>query len=135
MCLDQDETAIRVSTERLAKFGEKVHIVKSNDVHMKEVLKDLHVEKVDGILLDLGVSSYQLDTAEERIFLYGRRTPGYRGMDRQQSISAMEIVNEYPQEELYRVSSKNMVKRGMPEILPKTYVWQEKESKLRQPLN
>ena len=101
--LDQDETAIRVSTERLAKFGEKVHIVKSNYVHMKEVLKDLHVEKVDGILLDLGVSSYQLDTAD-RGFTYNEDdAPLDMRMDQRQTQTASDIVNGYEEKELYRI--------------------------------
>ena len=71
--IDQDEDAIKVSTERLKKYGDKVTIVRSNYSDMPDVVHELGISGVDGITLDLGVSSFQLDTAE-RGFSYGYKT-------------------------------------------------------------
>ena len=100
--IDQDEEAIAVSTERLREFGEKVSIIKSNYGQMKQVLQDLGIHKADGILLDLGVSSYQLDNAE-RGFSYMADAPLDMRMDREQTVSAKDIVNTYPEAELFRI--------------------------------
>lgn len=100
--IDQDEEAIAVSTERLKEYGEKVSIIKSNYVQMKQVLQDLGIGKVDGILLDLGVSSYQLDNAG-RGFSYMADAPLDMRMDRDQTVSAKDIVNTYPEAELARI--------------------------------
>ena len=100
--IDQDEDAIRVSTERLSGFGDRVTIVKSNYVHMKRVLQELGVEQVNGILLDLGVSSYQLDT-QERGFSYMADASLDMRMDRSQTLTAGDVVNTYPEEKLYQV--------------------------------
>ena len=100
--IDQDDEAIRVSRERLGKYGEKVSVIKSNFVHMRDVLQELGIDKVDGILLDLGVSSYQLDNAM-RGFSYREDAPLDMRMDREQTRSARDIVNGYPEAELYRV--------------------------------
>lgn len=100
--IDQDDAAIAAATERLSPFSEKVTIVRSNYVNMKNVLEELDIQEVNGILLDLGVSSYQLDTVE-RGFTYKVDTPLDMRMDRRQSISAMEIVNDYSEKELFRV--------------------------------
>lgn len=100
--IDQDEEAIAVSKKRLAEFGEKVTLVKDNYVHMKEVLVRQGIKKVDGIVLDLGVSSYQLDNAG-RGFSYMEDAPLDMRMDRDQPITARDIINRYPEAELFRI--------------------------------
>lgn len=100
--IDQDEAAIKASTERLSEFGDIIKIVRSNYVNMKEIASEYAPEGVDGILLDLGVSSYQLDTVE-RGFGYRNDAPLDMRMDLRQDISAKEIVNGYSEADLYRV--------------------------------
>lgn len=100
--IDQDEAAIKAATERLSEFSEKVTIVRSNYCNVRFVLKELGIEKIDGMILDLGVSSYQLDTVE-RGFTYKFDTPLDMRMDTRQSLSARDIVNEYSEAQLYRI--------------------------------
>lgn len=100
--IDQDEDALKAAGERLAIFGEKVTMVRSNYCHMKQVLSELGIEKVSGIVLDLGVSSYQLDEPE-RGFTYREDVPLDMRMDRRQPKTAKNIVNEYSEAELFRI--------------------------------
>ncbi len=100
--IDQDEAAIAAAGERLAEFGDRVTIVRSNYSNMKQVLKELSIERVDGILLDLGVSSYQLDTPE-RGFSYKEDAPLDMRMDTRNELTAKDIVNNYSEMELFRI--------------------------------
>lgn len=100
--IDQDDAAIEAARERLTPFGEKVTLLRSNFCDMKAVLADLGVRSVDGIVLDLGVSSYQFDTGE-RGFSYRFDAPLDMRMDRRQTLTAREIVNGYSEAELFRV--------------------------------
>lgn len=100
--IDQDQAAIEAAESRLSGFGSKVTIVRDNYRNTKSVLAGLGIAKIDGMMLDLGVSSYQLDT-EERGFSYRFDTPLDMRMDRRQSFSARNIVNAYSETELYRV--------------------------------
>ncbi len=100
--IDQDSAAIQAASERLAPFGDRVTIVRSNYEEMDRVLKEQGVRGADGILLDLGVSSYQLDTLE-RGFSYKEDTVLDMRMDQRQSMTAADIVNGYGEEELYRI--------------------------------
>ena len=100
--IDQDADAIKAATERLEPFKEKVTIVRSNYRNIREVLTGLGIQKVDGIYLDLGVSSYQLDTAE-RGFTYREDAPLDMRMDQRNEKTAADIVNDYTEMELFRV--------------------------------
>jgi len=100
--IDQDQDAITAATERLKEFGEKVTIVRSNYEQIRDVLRDLGIGKADGIYLDLGVSSYQLDTAE-RGFTYREDAPLDMRMDQRKTETAADIVNGYGEMELYRI--------------------------------
>ncbi|MBE5969714.1 MAG: 16S rRNA (cytosine(1402)-N(4))-methyltransferase RsmH [Lachnospiraceae bacterium] len=100
--IDQDEDAIKAASERLKEFEDKLTIVKSNYCNIKQVLEGLNIEKVDGILLDIGVSSYQLDNLE-RGFSYKSDAPLDMRMDKSASLSAKEVINEYDETELFKV--------------------------------
>lgn len=100
--IDQDAAAIATAGERLAPYGDKVQIVRSNYENMCQVVKECGFSKVDGILLDLGVSSYQLDTIE-RGFSYKYDTNLDMRMDERQTLNAETIVNEYGEMELFRI--------------------------------
>ena len=101
--IDQDADAIAAAGERLKEFGDKITIIRSNYANMKEELHRIGVEKVDGIVLDLGVSSFQLDTPE-RCFTYrDENAPLDMRMDDRQSLTAKDIVNGYSEMDLYRI--------------------------------
>lgn len=100
--IDQDDAAITAAGERLSVYGEKVTIIRNNYRNMKAALKEYGVEAVDGIVLDLGVSSYQLDT-EERGFSYRFDADLDMRMDRRQNLTAKDIVNHYSEMDLYRI--------------------------------
>lgn len=100
--IDQDADAIKAAGKRLEQFSDKVTIVRNNYCNMKAALKELGIEKVDGIVLDLGVSSYQLDTIE-RGFSYKYDTALDMRMDTRQALTARDIVNDYSEMELFRI--------------------------------
>ena len=100
--IDQDKDAIAAATERLREYQEKITIVRSNYEQIDSVLRNLNIEKVDGIYLDLGVSSYQLDTAE-RGFSYRADAPLDMRMDDRNPVTAADIVNDYTESQLFHM--------------------------------
>ncbi|GAA6492660.1 MAG TPA: 16S rRNA (cytosine(1402)-N(4))-methyltransferase RsmH [Candidatus Bariatricus faecipullorum] len=100
--IDQDAAAIEAASARLLGFGEKVTVIRSNYCDMKPRLHELGIDKVDGIILDLGVSSYQLDTAE-RGFSYRTDAPLDMRMDTRQEKTAKDIVNGYSETDLFHM--------------------------------
>lgn len=100
--IDQDEAAVEAAGERLLSFGDKVTIIRNNYQNTRSVLLSLAVSGIDGMLLDLGVSSYQLDTAE-RGFSYRYDTALDMRMDQRQTLTAGDIVNQYEERELFRI--------------------------------
>lgn len=100
--IDQDENAIKKSKEVLADYSDRTIILKENFKNIKNVLNTLGINKVDGILLDLGVSSHQLDE-EERGFSYNKDAPLDMRMDRGNAFSAWDVVNKYSEKELEKI--------------------------------
>ena len=101
--IDQDADAIKAAGERLAEFGDRVTIVRSNYSDMKNVLHSLGIEKVDGIMLDLGVSSFQLDTPKRGFTYRSEDAPLDMRMDDRNVLTARDIVNTYSENDLYRI--------------------------------
>ena len=100
--IDQDEAAIKAAGERLKDFKENVTIIRSNYCNMKMELQKIGITSVDGIILDLGVSSYQLDN-KDRGFTYREDVPLDMRMDQRNPRTARDIVNDYTEQELYRI--------------------------------
>ncbi len=101
--IDQDADAIKAAGERLSEFGDKVTIVRSNYSDMKNVIHSLGIDKVDGIMLDLGVSSFQLDTPERGFTYRSEDAPLDMRMDDRSALTAKDIVNDYSEADLYRI--------------------------------
>lgn len=101
--IDQDADAIRAAKQRFSGFESRVSIVRSNYADMRAQLAALGIHKVDGIILDLGVSSFQLDTPERGFTYRDEHAPLDMRMDDRQKLTAKEIVNEYSQTELFRI--------------------------------
>lgn len=100
--IDKDDTALKVSSERLSKIGSNFKVQKSDFKNMIAVLDSLNIKNIDGVLLDLGVSSYQLDNAE-RGFSYRFDAPLDMRMDLSAPLSAYEVVNNYTEKELTKI--------------------------------
>ena len=101
--IDQDEDAVRAASERLAPFGDKAVIVRSNYEAMGQVLDSLGIKKADGIYLDLGVSSYQLDTPDRGFTYRDRNAPLDMRMDQRNQRTAADLVNTCQEDELCRI--------------------------------
>ena len=114
--IDQDEDAIKVVTERLAPYGDGVRVVRDNFSNLLDVLRKEGIEKIDGLLLDLGVSSYQLDTAE-RGFSYMADAPLDMRMDNRAVRSAYNVINDYSADELKKVIYDFGEERFAPKIV------------------
>ena len=112
--IDQDKDAIEAATERLKEF-QNINIVRNNYVNIRTVLGGLGIDKVDGILLDIGVSSYQLDNSE-RGFTYREDAPLDMRMDQSVDYTAQDIVNDYSEEELRRIISVYGEEKFAPRI-------------------
>ena len=102
IAIDQDEAAIRAATKRLEPLGDRATVVRSNFRRVASVCEELGIEKIDGLLLDLGVSSYQLDTPE-RGFSYSADAPLDMRMDKRGTLSAYNVVNEYSEEKIKKI--------------------------------
>jgi 16S rRNA (cytosine1402-N4)-methyltransferase len=113
--IDRDTVALKAAGERLAPYSDRVKLVHSNFCEIKRVLEDLGIEGVDGILLDLGVSSPQLDDGE-RGFSYMADAPLDMRMNRQDALNAYTVVNTWPQEELKRILYDYGEERYAPQI-------------------
>ena len=114
ICFDRDDDALAAAGKRLSKFN-NVTFVKSNFEHVEQVLREMGVSAIDGILFDLGVSSYQLDNAE-RGFSYMKDAPLDMRMDRSEGLSAYDVVNGYDRRELTRIISTYGEERFAPAI-------------------
>ena len=126
IAIDQDETAVAVATERLDRLGKNTNVVRSNFCEIANVCRELGIREIDGVLLDLGVSSYQLDTAE-RGFSYSADAPLDMRMDNRKSLSAYEVVNGYSEQQLKKILFEYGEERYAPAIAAAIVKQREKE--------
>ena len=115
ICVDRDDAALRAAAERLEPWQDRVTLVRSNFDRVPEILDELGIPAVDGMLFDLGVSSPQLDEAE-RGFSYSKNAPLDMRMDRSAALTAAEIVNTWPESELRRILYTYGEERYAPKI-------------------
>lgn len=115
IAIDQDEAAIAAASARLAPLGARATVVRNNFRNIAEVCRDLGIDAIDGVLMDLGVSSYQLDTPE-RGFSYQADAPLDMRMDRRAAKSAYTVVNEYTEDEIRRILFEYGEERYAPRI-------------------
>ena len=115
IAIDQDETAVAVATQRLDVLKKNTAVVRSNFCESAKVCKELDIDGIDGVLLDLGVSSYQLDTAE-RGFSYSADAPLNMRMDNRRSLNAYTVVNTYSEQELKKILFEYGEERFAPQI-------------------
>ena len=115
IAIDQDETAVKVATQRLNALEKNTMVVRNNFSQIASVCKELDVEGIDGVLLDLGVSSYQLDTAE-RGFSYSADAPLDMRMDNRKNLTAYDVVNEYPEQNIKKILFDYGEERFAPQI-------------------
>ncbi len=116
IAFDRDADAVGVARERLSVYGDRAQVIHSNYCNLKKELNNIGINKIDGFLLDLGVSSYQLDCAE-RGFSYMADAPLDMRMDRSESKSAYDVVNTYPDSELKRILYEYGEERYAPSIV------------------
>ncbi|MDY6065149.1 MAG: 16S rRNA (cytosine(1402)-N(4))-methyltransferase RsmH [Finegoldia sp.] len=105
VCFDQDKEALEVAKKRLVEFDAKIYFINDNFANIKEDLSQLEIEKVDGILMDIGMSSYQIDQ-KERGFSYMQDAPLDMRMNRDNSLTAFDVVNQYSEEDLTYIIEK-----------------------------
>ena len=115
IAIDQDETAVAVATQRLNALQKNTTVVRSNFCEIASVCRELDIDGVDGVLLDLGVSSYQLDTAE-RGFSYQADAPLDMRMDNRKALNAYTVVNTYSEQELKKILFEYGEERFAPQI-------------------
>ena len=127
IAIDQDETAVAVATERLNALQKNTTVVRSNFCEIAKVCNKLQIEGIDGVLLDLGVSSYQLDTAE-RGFSYSADAPLDMRMDNRKALNAYTVVNTYSEQELKRILFEYGEERFAPAIASAIVRAREKKS-------
>lgn len=123
--IDRDNEALETAKERLQNYSNVVYVHGNHD-QIRQILKDLKIDKVDGILLDLGVSSYQIDE-EKRGFSYIKNSPLDMRMDRTQSLTAEDVINNYKEETLANVIYEYGEERFSRQIAKK--ICEEREKK------
>ena len=115
IAIDQDEDAIAAASARLSEFSDRVTVVRNNFSNLADVCRDLGIDKIDGFLIDAGVSSFQLDCAE-RGFAYSADAPLDMRMDKRNSLTARVVVNEYSEAELKKILFEYGEERFSPNI-------------------
>lgn len=126
IALDRDMSAVAAAGARLAEFGEHAQVVHSNFSEMAQVCRELEIDGIDGVLLDLGVSSYQLDTAD-RGFSYMADAPLDMRMNREDTLDAYTVVNTYPEQRLKSIIYDYGEERFAPRIAQRIVQEREKQ--------